>query len=157
PIVCRAALQGVPNAAGCVPLNIFGNGKASQAAIDYVFRTLHEDATTKEDSLGVNFRSTISQGWAGPDAFATGLPGRKDTSDITHQIPQQPWYGSYVLSYGLDRGGDIDVLEAYGEVNVPMSKKFTTDFAVRETQNQATSDSPTDPSSSHDFASWKAS
>src|SRR5215471_12949587 len=157
PIVCRQVRAGNPNAAGCVPLNIFGNTNATPAALQYVFRTLHEDANNKQDSLGVNFRSTISQGWAGPIAFATGLEWRKDTSDVTHQIPQQPWYNSYVLSYGLDRGGDIDVLEAYGEVNVPMSKKFTTDFAVRETQNQASSNTGTDPSSSHDFASWKAS
>jgi iron complex outermembrane receptor protein len=160
-IVCRATVPTSPafnpNAAGCAPLNIFGTTNATPAALQYVFRTLHEDAKNKEDTLGVNFRSTISQGWAGPIAFATGFEWRKDTSDITHQIPQQPWYTSYVLSYGLDRGGDIDVLEAYGEVNVPMSKKFTTDFAVRETQNQASSSTGTDPSSSHDFASWKAS
>jgi len=162
-IVCRATVPGSAtfnqNAvnSGCVPLNIFGNTNATPAALAYVFRTLHEDATNKEDTLGVNFRSTIAQGWAGPINLATGLEWRKDTSDVTHQIPQQPWYTSYVLSYGLDRGGDIDVLEAYGEVNVPMSKKFNTDFALRETQNQATSDSPTDPSSSHDFSSWKVS
>jgi outer membrane receptor protein involved in Fe transport len=160
PIVCRATLPGPgfnPNAAGCVPLNIFGSTNASPAALQYVFRTLHEDAKTKEDSLGVNFRSTISEGWAGPITFATGFEWRKDTSDVTHQIPSQPWYSSYILSYGLDRGGHIDVLEAYGEVNVPISKKFNADFALRETQNDATSITSTDPSSSHQFSSWKAS
>ena len=35
-IQCRAALLGTPAAAGCVPLNIFGNGVASPAAIQYV-------------------------------------------------------------------------------------------------------------------------
>jgi outer membrane receptor protein involved in Fe transport len=156
-IVCRAALAGNPNAAGCVPLNVFGNGNASQAALDYVYRTLKEDSKTKQDVLGVNFRTTVSQGWAGPINLATGLEWRKDQSDITHDIPNQPWYSGYVLSYGLDRGGDIDVLEAYGEVDVPMSKKFRADFAVRETQNEASSNTGTAPSQSHDFASWKAS
>jgi outer membrane receptor protein involved in Fe transport len=160
-IVCRATIPNLPtfraNAAGCVPLNIFGNTNATPAALQYVFRTLHEDANNKEDTVGVNFRSTVSEGWAGPIAFATGLEWRKDTSDVTHQIPQQPWYSSYLLSYGLDRGGHIDVLEAYGEVNVPMSKKFQTDFAVRETQNEATSSTGTTPGLTHDFSSWKAS
>jgi outer membrane receptor protein involved in Fe transport len=157
PIVCRATLQGIPNAAGCVPLNIFGNGNATPAALAYVFRTLHEDATNKEDTLGVNFRSTIGQGWAGPITFATGLEWRKDQNDTTHQIPQQPWYPSYILSYGLDRGGDIDVIEAYGEVGVPMSKKLQTDFAFRETSNEATSNTGSTGTNSHDFNSWKAS
>ncbi|HEU0096592.1 MAG TPA: TonB-dependent receptor, partial [Rhizomicrobium sp.] len=35
-IQCRASVQGNPAAAGCVPLNVFGNGVASQDAILYV-------------------------------------------------------------------------------------------------------------------------
>ncbi len=160
-IVCRATVPGSPtfnpNAAGCAPLNIFGNGNATPAALQYVFRTLKEDANYKQDAIGVNFRSTIAEGWAGPISFATGFEWRKDHDDTTHDIPNQPWYSSYVLSYGLDRGGDIDVTETYGEVSVPMSKKFQTDFALRETRNDATSNTSTTPSNSHDFGSWKAS
>ena len=159
-IVCRATLPGAgfrPLAAGCEPLNILGNGHASQAAIDYAFRTLKEDATYKQDVVGVNFRSNIAQGWAGPIAFATGLEWRSDKDTTTHDIGNQPWYSSYFLSYGLDRGGTIDVLEGYGEVQVPMSKKLMTDFALRETRNQASSSTDPTASGSHDFESWKAS
>jgi outer membrane receptor protein involved in Fe transport len=35
-IVCRAALMGHPNYQNCVPIDLFGAGRASQAAIDYV-------------------------------------------------------------------------------------------------------------------------
>ena len=157
PIVCRAVLQGNPLAAGCVPLNIFGNVDANPAAIEYVYRTLKEDNKYKQDVFGANFRSTIAQGWAGPIALATGLEWRKDQADTTHDIANQLWYTSYLLSYGLDRGGDIDVLEAYGEVNVPMSKKLQTDFSARQTQNEATSATSSTVSGSHDFSSWKAS
>ena len=166
PIVCRATLPtigGVANptfsalAAGCVPLNIMGNGHANPAAIDYAFRTLKEDSDYKQDVLGVNFRSNIAEGWAGPISFATGLEWRSDKADTTHDIPNQPWYSSYFLSYGLDRGGTIDVLEAYGEVQVPMSKKLQTDFAARETHNDASSSTSSNVSGTHDFASWKAS
>jgi outer membrane receptor protein involved in Fe transport len=160
-IVCRATIPNLPtfraNAAGCVPLNIFGNGNASQAALDYVFRTLKEDTDYAQDVFGVNFRSTIAEGWAGPIGFATGFEWRNDDADITHDIPNQPWYPSYVLSYGLDRGGEIDVLEAYAEVDVPMSDKFHTNFAARETRNEATSTTGSTPVESHDFGSWKAS
>jgi outer membrane receptor protein involved in Fe transport len=105
----------------------------------------------------VNFRSNIAQGWAGPIAFATGIEWRSDKDTTTHDIPNQPWYSSYFLSYGLDRGGTIDVLEGYGEVQVPMSKKLQTDFALRETHNEASSSTASNVSGSHDFSSWKAS
>jgi len=158
-IICRATILGDPtysaNAAGCVPLNIFGNGNATPAAIDYVFRTLKEDNEYTQDVLAVNFRSTISEGWAGPIALATGLEWRKDQADTTHDIPNQPWYSSYLLSYGLDRGGDIDVLEAYGELDVPMTEKFHTNFSARETQNEATSSQSSVVAGDNNFASWK--
>jgi outer membrane receptor protein involved in Fe transport len=157
---CRATIPGSPtfspNAAGCVPLNIFGNGNASAAAIEYSFRTLVEDTEYKQDVVGANFRTTLAEGWAGPINLAAGLEWRKDKEDATHDVANQPWYSSYFLSYGLDRGGDIEVLEAYGEVNVPMSKKFVTDFSARWTQNEASSHTGTDPTASHDFSSWKA-
>ncbi len=160
-IVCRATIPGDPtfsaNAAGCVPLDIFGNTSANPAAVDYVYRTLQEDVKYKQDVLGLNFRSTLGQGWAGPIGFATGVEWRKDQEDATHNIANQPWYSSYFLSYGLDRGGHIDVLEGYAEVQVPMSKKLMTDFAVRDTSNEATSSTGPAVSGSHTFTSWKAS
>ncbi|RPI60154.1 MAG: TonB-dependent receptor, partial [Lysobacterales bacterium] len=114
PIVCRATLPGpafVANAAGCVPLNIFGNGNANPAALEYVFRTLKEDNEYTQDVVGANFRTTLSEGWAGPIALATGVEWRTDEADTTHDMPNQPWYTSYLLSYGQDRGGEIDVLD----------------------------------------------
>jgi outer membrane receptor protein involved in Fe transport len=161
PIVCRATLPSSPtfspNAAGCVPLNIFGNGNASPAALEYVYRTLKEDNEYTQDVLGVNFRSTVAEGWAGPIGFATGLEWRSDEADTTHDVANQPWYTSYLLSYGQDRGGDIDVLEAYAEVEVPMSEKLGTNFSARQTRNEATSATNPTISGTHTFSSWKAS
>jgi len=160
PIVCRATLPDSPTfsplAAGCVPLNIFGNGNADPAALEYVYRTLKEDNEYTQDVIGVNFRSTVADGWAGPIALATGIEWRSDEADTTHDIANQPWYTSYLLSYGQDRGGDIEVLEAYAEIDVPMTQKLQTNFAARRTRNEATS--ATDPtiSGTHSFSSWKA-
>jgi iron complex outermembrane receptor protein len=165
PIVCRATLptyNGVPNptfsanAAGCVPLNIFGNGNATPAALAYTHRTLQEDNEYSQDALGVNFRSTIAEGWAGPIALAAGFEWRSDEAETTHDIPNQPWYSSYLLSYGLDRGGDIDVAEVYAEIDVPMSEKLNTNFSMRQTRNEATSAQTTAISGDDTFSSWKA-
>ncbi len=158
-IVCRATIPGDPtfsaNAAGCVPLNIFGNGNADPAALEYVFRTLKEDNEYAQDVLGVNFRSTISEGWAGPIALATGLEWRADEAETTHDLANQPWYSSYLLSYGLDRGGEIDVLEAYAELDVPMTQRLNTNFSVRQTQNETTSSQSATISGEDTFSSWK--
>jgi outer membrane receptor protein involved in Fe transport len=165
PIVCRATLptyNGVPNptfsanAAGCVPLNIFGNGNASPAALDYVYRTLKEDNEYTQDVVGMNFRSTIAEGWAGPISLATGFEWRSDEADTTHDLANQPWYSSYLLSYGLDRGGEIDVLEGYVELDVPMSQKLNTNFSFRSTNNETVSAQDPTITGDNTFESWKA-
>ncbi|HEU4620389.1 MAG TPA: TonB-dependent receptor [Gammaproteobacteria bacterium] len=159
PIVCRATLPGPafnPLAAGCVPLNYFGVGNADPAAIDYAFRTLKEDNEYQQDVIGANFRADLAQGWAGPIAGAFGLEVRRDQSDATHDLANQPWYNDYFLDWGFDRGGKIDVTEVYGEVQVPIVKKLQSDWSLRETRHEATSDAPGSDTKSHDFSSWKA-
>ncbi|MEO8464632.1 MAG: TonB-dependent receptor [Gammaproteobacteria bacterium] len=161
PIVCRATIAGDPAfnplAAGCVPLNFFGVGNSSQAAIDYAWRTLKEDSTYKQNVVGVNFRGDLAKGFgAGPISGAFGAEFRNDKSDVTHDTANQPWLRSYLLNWGFDRGGTIDVGEYYGEVQVPFTKKVNTDFSVRQTHNEATSIAAGSTTKSHDFSSWKA-
>ncbi|MFO7287071.1 MAG: TonB-dependent receptor [Gammaproteobacteria bacterium] len=159
PIVCRATLPGPafnPLAEGCKPLNLFGIGNADPEALAYVYRTLKEDTRYDQDVIGANFRGRIADGWAGPILAATGLEWRKNESRATHDLENQPWYGSYFLTWGFDRGGEIDVLEGYIEIDVPMHEKLHTNFAARRTRNEATSIDPATPSSSHSFTSWKA-
>ena len=161
PIVCRATIVGNaafnPRAAGCLPLDFFGVGNSSQAAIDYAWRTLKENSKYTQNVVGVNFRGDLAKGFgAGPISGAFGAEFRSDKSDVTHDMANQPWYTSYLLSWGLDRGGSIDVGEYYGEVQVPFSKKVNTDFSVRQTHNEATSIAVGSSTKSHDFSSWKA-
>ena len=102
------------NAAGCVPLNIFGNGNASPAALDYVFRTLKGRQRIHAGRARRELPQRRSPK-AGPARSRSrrGSSGAADEAETTHDLANQPWYSSYLLSYGLDRGGDIDVLEAY--------------------------------------------
>jgi iron complex outermembrane recepter protein len=160
-IVCRATIATDPAynplAAGCVPLNFFGVGNSDPTALDYVFRTLKEDSDYKQNVLGVNFRGDLAKGWGpGPISGAFGAEFRSDESDVTHDMANQPWYTSYLLSWGLDRGGTIDVAEAYGEIQIPFSQKVNTDFAARQTRHEATSVQTGSSTSSHTFSSWKA-
>ena len=41
---------------------------------------------------------------------------------MTHQLATTPWYNDFALSYGLDFKGKIEVVEGYGEINLPVLK-----------------------------------
>jgi outer membrane receptor protein involved in Fe transport len=171
-IACAATLPGNPNynpaAAGCVPLNLFGSNNASPAALAYAFRTLVEFSTLKQEVLSANIGGNLFDGFgAGPVKAEFGAEARRDTANVTHDLADQPWYNNYFLSYGLDYGGTISVLEGYGEVTVPVLKDLALvkylelDAAVRETQNknenQTAGSATSGESVTHDISSWKLS
>jgi outer membrane receptor protein involved in Fe transport len=155
------------NAAGpCVPLNLFGSGNASQAAIDYAFRTLVEFPTLKQDVAAFNVRGDLFGGWgAGPVKLATGAEWRKEDGIVTHDLDKQPWYSGYYLTYGLDYGGTTEVLEGYAELNVPVfrdapiGRYLELDGALRGTRNKSrgTLGDNAGESRSNEFATWKVS
>ena len=157
-IVCRATLPGPafnPLAAGCVPLNLFGAVPPNPAAIDYAYRTLKEDTEYEQNVVGINFRADLADGWAGPIGGAFGAEWRQDEYLATHDMANQPWYDDYLLDWGLDRGGKIDVMEVYAEIQVPITERLQTDFAVRSTHTDASSATQAGVGSSESFESWK--
>jgi len=170
-IVCRAAAPAYgavnPLAAGCVPLNLFGVGNASQAAIDYAFRTLKENSTYTQQVLSGNLRGELYEGWgAGPIRAAFGGEYRREHGKVGHDLANQPWYNQYFLSYGLDYAGTISVLEGYGELNVPLLKELPLihylemDGAIRVSRNKNTNDTAgpnLGQSASRNITSWKIS
>ena len=164
----------VASAGNCVPINLFGVGNASQAAVDYAFRTLQEYSTYTQEVVSGNIHGDLLQGWgAGPIKLAAGAEYRREHGDVTHDLQDQPFYNNYTLSYGLDYRGTIQVLEGYAELNVPLLKdaplvKYAElDGAFRETRNQADNETtepapftaPADAGQSvtHYFNSWKVS
>ena len=59
-IVCRANLGGANGAPGCVPVNLFGKGSPSQAAIDYFTGTGTSDTEDQADGVrGQHERRTV--------------------------------------------------------------------------------------------------
>jgi len=159
--VAKAA-QGGP----CTPLNLFGVGNASQAAIDYAFRTLMEFSTYKQDVVAANFRGDLFDGWgAGPIKLAAGAEYRREHGNVSHDLGDQPWYNDYTLSYGLDYAGTIRVVEGYAELNVPVlrdvpfARYLELDAAFRETNNKNTETKgpQAGQSKARTFATWKVS
>ncbi len=79
-----------------------------------------------------------------------------------------PYYNEFDFTYGQDFGGDIDVIEGFAEVNLPLlrGKPFANllelNTAIRRTRNEAADKDP-DPftglprDKSVDITSWKVS
>lgn len=154
------------SAGNCVPLNLFGIGNADPAAVDYAFRTLNEYSTIKQDVASLNFNGDLSDGFgAGAIKLATGAEWRRETIVVTHDLDQTPYYEDFFLGYGLDFGGNIEVMEAYLELNVPVfqdsaiGRYFEIDGAVRGTRNKAqgTLGANSGASKTSDFLTWKVS
>lgn len=164
--VCAATIPGNPaynvHAAGCVPLDLFGVGTASPQALAYAFRTLHEDSAFTQQVVSLSANGDLFGGFgAGPVAAAVGAEYRHSMASVTHDMADQPWYDQYLLSYGNDYGGTIDVVEGFVETSVPLLKNqplaqnLEIDLSARETQNR-NDNGITGVSNTYDFPTWKA-
>ncbi len=140
-IVCRSTLTNPTN--GCVPLNRFGVGVASQAALDYVLGEPFREQTFKQDVAAINFRTNSIEGWAGPISLAAGAEYRKEqlSGEVDPQFESGWKYGNYRVTKGTYK-----VKEAYVEALVPIIKGLDFNGAARIT----------DYSTSGTVKTWKA-
>ena len=121
-IVCRAVLNGNPAAAGCVPLNVFGEGVASQEAIRYVNVKIgdnYEIIKLKQDVAAVSAQGTLPFGFAAGDiAMALGAEYRREEGHIDAD-PLANARGRSVANF-TSFSGKYDVKEAFLEVEMPL-------------------------------------
>lgn len=143
-IVCRSTLTNPGN--GCVPLNIFGEGSPSQAAIDYVTGTGWADVTLKQNIVGANLRGTLFSWAAGDVNMAVGAEYRDESGDqkvdpISRSVVSAATdsgvpirgipagltgnggaLGGFSFTNPQPVSGEINVAEAYLEADVPLIK-----------------------------------
>jgi iron complex outermembrane receptor protein len=162
--ICRALLSADPAvraaAQGCVPLNLFGLNNADPAALAYAFRTLPEDFRYTQDVIAGSISGNLFEGvGAGPFGMAVGAEYRHEYGIVTHG--DLDYYPYFSTSYGDDYGGQLDVYEAYGELdmpllrNVPGAETLELSLAGRNTWNK-TKDTIAGSSASVDFTTWRA-
>lgn len=146
-IVCAETLKANPDprAQGCVPMNLFGLDNLSQASIDYVYRPVMEDFFFKQHAASANIRGELfGSRSAGGIGVAAGLDYRSEGGNVTHGNITD--YADYNSNFGLDYAGSIQVLEGFGEVNVPvfrdwvLGKGLELNGAARWTRNRSTND-----------------
>lgn len=107
----------------CVPLNIFGEGVASQAALDFI-RTDTTDRSRIEQHVVTGFVSGNTGGFfelpGGPIGFSVGAEYRKERSRfVPDPIAAQGL--TFTNSLSVD-AGEFSVKEAFGEVRLPLFK-----------------------------------
>ncbi|MCL6730054.1 TonB-dependent receptor domain-containing protein [Sphingomonas hankyongi] len=114
-IVCADAEA---RAEGCVPINIFGAGAISQAAVNYIKAESNHSFKVTQQVFNANLSGAIIDLPAGPLGVAIGGEYRKEKSE-------ENW--DALTNAGLltgnalpDTSGQFNVKEAYGEINVPI-------------------------------------
>ncbi len=121
-IVCRATISADPAlrsaAAGCVPFNPFGEGRASQAAMDYVYRTLVENINIDQHVAAVNLQGKLAKLWAGDLSVATGVEYRRDSTAVLHDKLSNVF--AYFQNFGADYSAKQNVTEGYVEAELPL-------------------------------------
>ncbi|WP_308238031.1 TonB-dependent receptor domain-containing protein [Phenylobacterium sp. J426] len=114
--ICRIALTNPST--NCVPLNLFGLGAPSQAAIDYVTGTPRQRATTKLDVGGVSLRGEPFALPAGDVSIAVGIEARKEQIKQTvGELDAAKAFTSFSFSA---MAGEFTVKEAFGEILIPV-------------------------------------
>jgi iron complex outermembrane recepter protein len=80
-IVCRSTLTNPTN--GCVPLNLFGPGAASAAALAYVQGTLMTNQELQQDVASFNMNGSPFATWAAPVSIGFGAEYRNEFGSST--------------------------------------------------------------------------
>ncbi len=120
-VVCRSTLTDPTN--GCVPLNLFGEGSPSPAAINYITGTSDRDWHQKQQVADLVVRGEPFATWAGPVSLAVGGQWRRlevdVRSDPNSALPNTSYYrvGNTKPFSALET-----VKEAFAEVVVPLAK-----------------------------------
>lgn len=148
--VCRATLAGAgfnAAAAGCVPINLFGNGSPSAEALAYVTATSRQTADYSQRVAAANLTGEPFSTWAGPVSVALGAEYRRETIDVRADAISNA--GGYGSANAATYSGAFDVKEAYVEViapvlrNLPGARALDLNGAVRIADYSSSGTQPT--------------
>lgn len=156
-VMCKSKLDNPtstdPAIAGCVPINLFGEGSPSAGAMDYVLGTSATRRVTRQQVAAADMRGTPFATWAGDLSIAFGVEYRKEsarqvsdaisTSTITAAgVRGMPAslnnkLGGFERSNLQPISGSFNVKEGFIEALVPLAKgktlfeDLTVDLAAR--------------------------
>ncbi len=122
-IVCRINQATVTDPA-CQPLNILGNGRASQAALDYINTTSMRRGKASEFDVSANLAGDSSQWFelpGGPLRFAVGAEYRRETAYYAYDdlVSSGATFLNAIAPFDPP---SFEVKEAYAELEIPILK-----------------------------------
>ncbi|WP_262689766.1 TonB-dependent receptor [Kordiimonas aestuarii] len=147
-VVCAAALSGADSS--CVPINLFGEGSPSPAAIGYVTGTGMSQTALKQQVVAASISGDLFEGWAGPVSTAFGVEYRKES--LKREVDEVSEQAGFLITNAQPLEGSYNVKEAFGEVLVPLLD--AAEFGQALTFNGAMR--YTDYSTSGTVLTWKA-
>lgn len=136
-IVCRSTLTNPGN--GCSPLNLFGPGSASSAALSYIMGTSWTKRTTSQTAAELSVRGSPFSTWAGKVQVAVGADYRRLTAEYVSDPLSNAKIVAAPGSQGTPAGiigtvggwltgnqvtqpkASYDTKEVFGEVAVPLA------------------------------------
>jgi len=109
---------GIPRAdANCTPLNLFGEGRPSAAARNYVTDEVKSDTTIEQTVLNANIGGDMFVMWGGPAGFNAGFERRIERGSFQPDFFQQQGLGRAVPITPLT--GSFATKEFFGEFILP--------------------------------------
>lgn len=119
-IVCRANLNGANGAPGCAPINLFGMGAPSAAALDYVFGRGTSDTEIKQQVFMADVGGELVDLWAGPLLGTFGIEYRKEELDRVVNAPNEN--DEFLIVNAKPLNGDFTAKEGFVEFALPLLK-----------------------------------
>ncbi len=113
------------NAQGCQPLNLFGSGNESAAALAYINQPFESDYFQTQQDVLANINGDVIKLPGGELRFAAGYEYRREESKFRPDRASAAGLGRSV-PISPARGG-FDTNEIYGELNIPV---FGEDFRL---------------------------
>lgn len=114
--ICRVALSNP--ATDCVPINLFGSGSPSAAAVAYVTGAPSSNTLIKLDAGGISLQGNPWQLPAGDVSVAVGLEARREWQQTV--VGAQDMAKEFVSMTYSPMFGAFHVKEAFGEILVPL-------------------------------------
>lgn len=150
-VACRVTGTGSsdPLAAGCQPMNLFGQNRFSAESLAYVTGTSRQNNRVEQHIVAANLRGNLFSTWAGPVPIAVGAEYRRDS--IIGDADPLSLAGGWYTANAQRVDGKANVKEAYAEVAIPLAADMA--FAKRIELNGAIR--VTDYSTSGQVTTWK--
>lgn len=138
--ICAANLTNPNTAPGCVPVNLFGVGSPSRAAINYFTATQNVVSNTYEHDVAVTLTGDLFDLNGQAVSLATGAEYRGES--VTQNSDQNSQQQNFLIGNPQSLAGELSEKEAFAEVLVPvlrdvfLVKSLDLNAAIRETQYQ---------------------